>query len=30
MRFVSLNNIIPINDVDDVKEFARQYAKFVG
>ena len=30
MRFVSLNNIIPINEVEDVKEFARQYAKFVG
>ena len=30
MRFVALNNIIPINEIADVKEFARQYSKFVS
>ena len=30
MRFMAKNNIIPIQDIEHVKQFAKQYAKFVG
>ena len=30
MRFMAKNNIIPIQDIEHVKKFAKQYAKFVG
>lgn len=30
MRFMANNNIIPIQDIEHVKKFAKQYAKFVG
>ena len=29
-RFMTLNEIIPINDIEHVKEYAKQYAKYVG
>ena len=30
LRFMAINNIIPIEDIKHVKEFAKQYAKFIG
>ena len=30
MRFMAKNNIIPIQNIEHVKQFAKQYAKFVG
>ena len=29
-RFMTLNEIIPINDIEHVKEYAKQYARYVG
>ncbi len=30
MRFMAINNILPIQDIEHVKEYAKQYSKFVG